>query len=368
MAYSNNYLSRDESTAIKGLLIFLIILGHNAVLTQSVKSIMPFLYLFHVKLFFIIPFLYKVKTNTFKVSLEKNFIRLYYPYLIFFIFLSILYYFTSKVINDPHQIAKNLLSIQDNEILFFFNTILTGNPYLIDYFTGYQFLWFLPVMFSLNIVKNQLQDNKTARAIILALGFIFYIVFYSITLTPELTKIQFCTMLFSPFAIAQAVAMYFLGYVCSKILLNTKYNKVINIVGTILFVALSVFLVYNLSINHHFIKESSLGAIYRFAMPFLAMGIVYTFKEKISKVRVFRALGEVSLPLYIFSTLICTVFYLIFKKIDAITPLNGIIAQVLIMLVSYYFVKLFYKLPFIYNKIFPQTLDCIKVKFSRKAE
>lgn len=361
----SNYLSRDESTAIKGLLIFLIILGHNAVLTQSVKSIMPFLYLFHVKLFFIIPFLYKVKTNTFKVSLEKNFVRLYYPFLVFFFLLSFAFYITNDTINDPNQIANIFKGISDNKFLYFSSTIFTGSPYLIDFFTGYQFLWFLPVMFSLNIIKNLIQDNKTARFIVLILGLVFYVVFYSLALTPEISRLRFNTMLFSPFAITQGVAMYFLGYVCSKILLNTKYNKVINITGTILFVALSVFLVYNLSINHHFIKESSLGAIYRFAMPFLAMGIVYTFKEKISKVRVFRALGEVSLPLYIFSTLICTVFYLIFKKFDAITPLNGIIAQVLIMLVSYYFVKLFYKLPFIYNKIFPQTLDEIKIWFSK---
>ena len=62
-------------------------------------------------------------------------------------------------------------------------------------------------------------------------------------------------------------------------------------------------------------------------------------------------LGELSLPIYIFSTLICTIFFLVFSKFNAITPLNGIISQVMITVISYYIALLLYKIPVIRKRI-----------------
>ncbi len=91
MNIDNIFLSRDSSRAIKGFLIFLIVLGHNAVFTNSLKGSFNYIYLFHVQAFFILPFLYKInKRDDFKTLFKKNFIRLYYPFINFFILLSIL--------------------------------------------------------------------------------------------------------------------------------------------------------------------------------------------------------------------------------------------------------------------------------------
>lgn len=350
----SKYLSKEESTAIKGLLVFIIILGHNAVLTKSVECIQPFVYLFHVKIFFILPFFYQSKTTSFKDCVEKNFIRLYHPFLLFFVLLSLLYYFLNSTIIDPHKIANGLDSIANNTLLYYTNTIFTGNAYLIDFFTGYQFLWFLPVIFSMMIIKNHLQEKRTIRYFVLVVGFILYLFFYSISGSLSLQEARFNIMLFSPFAIFQGIAMFFLGYTCSRIILYDKFNKAITGAFSALFIALSIFLIYNLTKDPDYIKVCGYGAIIRFIMPYLFMGILYLFRKQLSKMSVFIKLGELSLPIYIFSTLICTVFYLVFGRLNAITPLNGIIALLLITVISYYVAMLLYKLPIIRKLIFPR--------------
>lgn len=358
---NDKYLSKEESTAIKGLMIFFIILGHNAVLTtdKNLQFLMPYLYLFHVKIFFILPFLYKVKPIPFKTSCIKNFIRLYYPFIILFILLSITYYFTTSSVDDPNPIAKSFQDINNNKITYFLSTIFTGDIYLIDFYTGYQFLWFLPVMFSLNIIKNYCQDNKKVRIVFLLLGIILYCVLFAFVVTPDITLLRYNILLYSPFAITQGIAMYFLGYTCSFILLRDKYHRSITSISSFIFILLSIYIIYKLCINKQFSKEN-VYSIYQFIIPFFAMGFIYTLRKRISKIAILKKLGEISLPLYIFSSLMCTLVFLIFKKFDLINLINGIIAQIIIVFISYYFVILLKRIPFIYNKLFPNTLQDLR--------
>ena len=59
------YLTRDESNIIKGILILLIVLGHNHFLMDGEYVRLQIqLYKFHVIEFFILPFFYKMKADT----------------------------------------------------------------------------------------------------------------------------------------------------------------------------------------------------------------------------------------------------------------------------------------------------------------
>lgn len=353
----NKYLSKDESTAIKGLLIFIIILGHNAILTNCIECIQPYLYLFHVKIFFILPFFYQTRTIPFKDCIEKNFIRSYYPFLLFFVLLSILYYFMSSTIVDPHKIANGLNDIQNNTLLYYINTVITGNSYLIDHFTGYQFLWFLPVIFALMIVKNYVQDKKALKTVFIIVGLFLYIILYTMNDNQGTQLLRFNIMLFSPFAVLQGIAMFFLGYTCSTIILNDKFSKNITGIFSIVFVILSVFLLYKLNQDSKFIKTFKYGPVIKFVIPYLFMGLLYIIKRPLSKIAVLLKLGELSLPIYIFSTLICTIFYLTFNRLNAVTPLYGIIAQILITVISYYLALSIQKIPLIRKKLFPRNKE-----------
>ena len=57
----NLYIDRDTSSVIKGVLIILIVIGHNKVLCSTDNKGADYLYLFHVICFFILPFFYDIK-------------------------------------------------------------------------------------------------------------------------------------------------------------------------------------------------------------------------------------------------------------------------------------------------------------------
>lgn len=139
--YSVSLISRDESSSVKAILIFLIILGHNMVFTYLFEKyhVMEFLYNFHIQSFFILPFLYGSKCIT-KEKIINTFIRLYYPFILFTFISFIAYYvlyLNAKI-----------------EIINIFRMLFTGDVDLIKHFCGVQIFWFLPVMFSLLIIRD----------------------------------------------------------------------------------------------------------------------------------------------------------------------------------------------------------------------
>ena len=105
-------ITRDESSAIKGLLMLLIIFGHTSMLTTNFATgertyFWNWLYTFHVFVFFILPFIYGHKRKVVETRIEgsvdyqqvvfefkHNFVKLFIPYVWFcvisaFVFLSI---------------------------------------------------------------------------------------------------------------------------------------------------------------------------------------------------------------------------------------------------------------------------------------
>ena len=141
MKDSTSLISINESTALKGLLIFLIVLGHNMIFTYCVLPYngMAYLYSFHIQAFFILPFLYDSKILNVK-RIKDYFFRLYWP----FIIISIILYICRIIYNKP--VEYNIVEL----IQMWF----TGNPQLIKQLCGIQILWFMPVMCSLCIIKD----------------------------------------------------------------------------------------------------------------------------------------------------------------------------------------------------------------------
>ena len=67
---STCYIDRNQSETIKGILILLIVFGHNHVLCPNTEigGMMDYLYLFHIAGFFILPFFYKTNLTPPKSS------------------------------------------------------------------------------------------------------------------------------------------------------------------------------------------------------------------------------------------------------------------------------------------------------------
>lgn len=351
-------LDKEESTAIKGLLIFLIILGHNSILTGSITGLFHYLYTFHVQAFFILPFFYNTKGINFKKSFKKNFFKLYYPFILMFIALSIVNYITSTTYGSDALIQLNSLSPFE-KILYYINTLITGNFYLIDYFTGFQFLWFLPVMFSMMVIKNYFTTitKKSIKVSLLIVGCIFYILFFVFMYyKPYETEVNFKLMLLSPFAIMQGLGALFLGYIC-KFTMSNKNILIINICSIIIFVTLSIIYAYY---THYNMMPKSFLYLMRFIMPFLFINLLYFIKQKISKINSLKKIGKQSFSIYLIHVPISTVLYMVCNKFFSITITYGIIAQIIILAISYSMSIFIDKHHNIKKLIFPNDINDFK--------
>ena len=164
---NKSFLTKEQSTIIKGILILLVVLGHNGILMGkaqhlSVNSFNDFLYTFHVYAFLFLPFLYNIPEQSI-CRIKKNFIHLYKPYTVFFIILLIAFWVINKSFDVPGVV---------------YAYISASEPVLKQY-VGASFLWFLPTMFSLLILRDSLMNTKIGLLLV-SLGSFIFLVLYSV--------------------------------------------------------------------------------------------------------------------------------------------------------------------------------------------
>lgn len=91
---SISLLDREESQGLKGLLVLLVVLGHNSLLMEF-TGLYSFLYSFHVYAFYILPFIYGVsypkdsEKNIIKLILKRGLSNFKYYYMLLIIWSSI---------------------------------------------------------------------------------------------------------------------------------------------------------------------------------------------------------------------------------------------------------------------------------------
>jgi hypothetical protein len=130
-------ISREHSTIIKGILIFLIVLGHNHILCPIGTNFMKYLYEFHVVCFFVLPFFYERKASLSSKEVMNTVIRTWIPYL----WMIILCYFVYGIY------AKDFsLTFRHIQAL-----ITADKTYLGRYF-GFVMPWFLPTFCSFTLL------------------------------------------------------------------------------------------------------------------------------------------------------------------------------------------------------------------------
>ena len=302
----------DESTAIKGLLIILIILGHAQPLIQIPGRVRSFFYEFHVHCFMILPLLYPIKQLS-KGRIKNYIARLMVPYILLF-----LLFFSGKII-PPFIIYLSGYSSHVN----FVETIIRGGHSLImgGYFPlgdsiEVRYLWFLPVMFSFLIIRDYYNTyaSQMSRAILLLLGAIFYFILWVCLYPPYLIEIKKTVMDWSPFSIWQALGALFMG-VTTVFLLEKSYFS--NISKAIIIVLLLTFVAI-LSLYCMTPKSSVYRIILNAITPIIAFMVIYYYKNILSSLKVLRRFGEHSFEIYIVQTPICIIMYTIIPKFISI--------------------------------------------------
>lgn len=121
-------LDKNVSSRMKGVLILLIILGHNSVLTKCVPGLFSYLYSFHVILFFILPWFYNHNKPTLRKSLKRC-AKLYGYYTLFFVIQIVAY----------NVLIENNFSLENS-----LHAFVVGGHHALKVVTGYEYLWFIP--------------------------------------------------------------------------------------------------------------------------------------------------------------------------------------------------------------------------------
>ncbi len=136
----SSLLDRSESSAIKGILILLVVLGHCIPFVRLTNSwmVMTWLYLFHIDNFFILPYLYPEKPLSKRRILDAA-IRFYIPFLILCIPLT----------------CVNVLRTGNTPRLPDILLVLVGGGSIhLKNIVGVQYPWFLPAMFMASILRG----------------------------------------------------------------------------------------------------------------------------------------------------------------------------------------------------------------------
>ena len=279
---------------MKGLLILLIILGHNSILSQCIPDVDFYLRSFRTPLFLILPWFYIAATPPTWSKIAKRSGKIWFWYLAFFV-VQVLFY---------NLLFDTTFSLGETLKAFFL-----GGHTLLKGVTGYMYLWFMPAFFFSMLVRDLYTiANKPSRIamIIASIGIVAFFAFHSYT---------------NYIAIIQGIFFAALGIVASQLTLPTKNSHRALVV--LLFVVCSVLM---------FI-DATKGFIHPF-MPFVAFFAIWSIIEWLKKyMNWLQSLGKLSMFIYLTHPLI-------FQFLLRVVPNNylqvtyGIIILLLTILIS----------------------------------
>lgn len=341
MPTNNNtsYLSREESLAIKAILIFIIALGHNQIFTDSLDDykVMRYIYTFHIQAFFLLPFLYGSKPLSWE-RIKNYAIRLYWPYILFASITFILYY----CIFQKHGF----------DVIAYLKTIFIGEVSIIREYTGVQIFWFLPAMFSLTIIKDlYYQSGKTLKCILLILSVISLWLSVMSNSWGEWYRLYSGINKWIPFG-----AFTGLGYLCLGVALREIISKIQNrdvtVTISIVFLAMTVLFFYNVIA----LNEFSVFCAIKMTMPVAFMVLIYNLRGNFYSYKHLQNIGSITFPIYIIHPFIGYAMFFIASRYLSINLLWAAVAQLIMFYGAYLLARQLYKRDTIRKKIFPNSI------------
>lgn len=332
-------VSKEASNAIKGLLILLIVLGHNSILcgvwdgcaTTDKRFIWQWLYTFHVYCFFLLPFMYNKQPYR-KGNIGKNALRLLYPYVWVCLVCLLIILF---VIGAPFNGLTNLLY-----------AMTWGSDRLLEENLGLNFSWFLPAMFSLLLLKDiYYSTNRYWKGFLLGIGVLLWVVVL-------VSGVKFSTLgIYVPFALVPAFRLLPVCLATLWIAERIKNNAFWRAVVVVLFALTSFLYWWVLSADIRFGRM-----LFYFVMPVLAFLTLLAIKDYLGKSRLLIALGKMSMQIYLYHVIIFNALLLVVKHFHCPpTIADGVVVLLVTLVVSYVMSLLTTRVPWIKRLIYPEV-------------
>lgn len=341
-------LTRDESSAIKGLLMLLIVFGHSGMLTTNFATgertfFWHWLYSFHVYVFLILPFIYGYHTSevagkqegirSIAKDLKHNLIKIGVPYCWFFLFSAVIFV----------VVGGGVLNLKGMLYAFVF-----GNEPLMDKYIGFNFIWFLPAMLALMTLKSVWYNSKPIVR--------WVIVFVSITLwVLAITKVvaRSTVGMYIPFAISQAFYFVLLGLL-ARWLTEKHFSAQWQLPVVLLLIGVCTVLLYY--------RKSFVGAmleiptILKLVMPVLVFLLLYGMRNLLSKSKLLKFIGTYSLQIYLMHVYVINVLSVLFLHFTKESIGLGLVIYLLALLISVGLALVMVKVPLLNKILFPKTI------------
>ena len=313
-------VSKDVSTWVKGILIFLIVLGHNMAFTCPLEKwgVMSYLYTFHIHIFFLLPFLYGAKKFSWKQT-GIYFFRFYWPFCVFLIMIALVY-----------GCANDFRNWSFNAVLHAF---LLCNAEDLRMFSGVSMLWFLPaIMMTLILRDCYYSANNIFRCMLLFFSALANIYFVLVLVNANFQKLPYDNL---PMGAFSAIRYLMLGVIIRK-LMSFSHEK------SFVWVILICLLIFGLGTYIYFTevamcmnKEVPLFHILQIMMPIPVLIVLCclsdSFKQRSS---LFMPIGHESMVIYLVSPFIGYAAYYGLRLVFFDNWLAGVLVQPIIIFLS----------------------------------
>lgn len=345
-------ISCEASTAIKGLLMLLIVFGHIAMLTTNFATggrtfFWHWLYSFHVYVFFVLPFIYGyskkkcigktgggnyIDNQQVINDLKRNLVKIGVPYCWFFLFSSIVFV----------TFGGGQFNLQGMLYAFFF-----GNEPLMGMYVGFNFLWFLPAILALMTLKSvYYNSNKTVKIIIIGISLILW--------TLSLFKVadRYTIGNYVPFSVSQAFYFILLGLV-ARYIVEKRWPIKFIIPVIILLIGLMTYLLYILCYRIDIHTIISLHTIIRLFLPILMFLFLYYIQNILVKSKILNFIGTYSLQIYLVHVFVINALVVLFTHFAEQSIGLGLVIYVLALAISCGLAWIMMKMPIINKVVFP---------------
>ena len=325
-------ISREKSASMKGLLMCLIIMGHNHYFVSafSIQSY-DWLYSFHVACFFILPFLYEAHSFSW-FRFWTNMKRLFWPYTIMFIFL-----FLIRLLSKNADLDIGLV-----------DTWITGNIYALKTYTGFQYLWFLPAMVSMLTIKDMyVSASKGGKWGILGAGVIFFVFFWLFLYNrPWSSSINHFLAKLSILSFMMGFAMFFLGWFTKLIIVRYLLPSWLLVLGMLMF--LIAMLLTSNTVYYDFIRWGA-----RAVCPIMFFALLFKHSD-VYNCSFLNEIGRLSLPIYLFHQPINVVVCSLANQFELSSSLMLLISFSIILGASFFVSRMVYSIKGIRGFLFPR--------------
>ena len=288
MLSTKSLMTREESTAMKGLLMVLIMICHNALLNNSVVdgSFLPhrrYIYLFHVTCFFVLPLMYGytykygegARWRNIGDDAWRNFVRCWVPYTWFFLL------FVGIGLVQHREFTPSLLAY----------AYIEGSQSPMAWILGVHFLWFLPSMCALLVMKSCWYNARTwVKMVLVVLGLTLMVqnifeVFGYIDIWDTI-----------PFSLVQGLKYLMIALVV-RYMIECMNRKVVLTICTVLLIVLTA--VFVMDEGKDEMEVLTHKRIEEWLMPMAVFPLLYHVRDVWAKSRLLMIIGRYSLYIYL---------------------------------------------------------------------